>query len=95
MLRTSSIHKPRGFTLLELTIVIVVLGILAAIAVPSFLSVIGSSRTGVASSGAISTANDAIALAAESHSAVSGANLLTAISEDHGLVSLLTNPSHK
>lgn len=54
----------RGFTLLELVVALVVLGILAALAIPTYSSVINSAHTGVANSTALSVAADAVALAA-------------------------------
>jgi type IV pilus assembly protein PilA len=54
----------KAFTLLELIVVVVVLGILALVAVPSFTGVINNSRGSVAENTAASIARDANALAA-------------------------------
>jgi type IV pilus assembly protein PilE len=56
--------KKKGFTLLELVVALVVLGILAALSIPTYESVINSARTDVASASAISAAQDAVAIAA-------------------------------
>lgn len=52
-------RKQTGFTIIELVIVIVVLGILAAVAIPRFTDFTGSSRQAVLAglSGAINSAN--------------------------------------
>jgi prepilin-type N-terminal cleavage/methylation domain-containing protein len=51
-------------TLLELIVVIVILGILAAIAIPTFLSIINSSRSSAMETTAHAIDSDALALAA-------------------------------
>lgn len=57
-------RSKKAFTLLELIVVVVVLGILALVAVPSFKGVIDNSRGSVAEQTARSIARDANALAA-------------------------------
>jgi len=57
-------RSKKAFTLLELIVVVVVLGILALVAVPSFKGVIDNTRGSVAEQTARSIARDANALAA-------------------------------
>lgn len=40
-----TLHKPSGFTLVEILIVVIILGVLAAIVIPSFASATGDSKT--------------------------------------------------
>ena len=44
----SSLHLPRGFTLLELLVVMVIIGLLASYVAPRYFSQIGKSEAGVA-----------------------------------------------
>ena len=58
-------RNKKGFTLLELIVVLVVLGILAALAIPSFSKVQKNAAANVAVSTAKSIARDASALGAQ------------------------------
>src|SRR5579864_9832096 len=49
-IKTRLAHEEQGFTLIELLVVIVILGILVAIAVPSYLSFRGSAQDAAAKS---------------------------------------------
>ena len=48
MLNTESIAKVRGFTMIELLIVIVIMGLLASLVAPKFFSQLSSSERGIA-----------------------------------------------
>ena len=73
----------KAFTLLELIVVLLVLGILAAIAVPTFNTVKSNSakRSAQTTAEGIARNADAIAASSASGAAVSGANLNTAVGE--------------
>jgi len=75
----------KAFTLLELTVAIVVLGILAALAIPTFAAVISGARGNTAIASAMSVSRDAVAIAAQSNLAVSSGNLTTAAGEASGV----------
>src|SRR5674476_114471 len=81
--------KKRAFTLLELVIALVVLGILAALAVPTYLTVIDKAKVPTATAVALSVTDDAIAIASGTNSVVTHGNVDTAVAETHG-VSLAT-----
>jgi type IV pilus assembly protein PilA len=61
---SSRARSAKGMTLLELIVVIVILGVLAAIAIPTFLAVIQNSKNGTATETANTLSHDATALAA-------------------------------
>jgi prepilin-type N-terminal cleavage/methylation domain-containing protein len=90
-----TIHRPRrAFTLLELVVALVVLGILSALAVPTYLTVISNSKMAVATSTAVSAATDAVAIAAIEEQPVTASSLSIAAVETVGAVSIVsTTPS--
>jgi type IV pilus assembly protein PilA len=74
----------KGMTLLELIVVIVILGILAAIAIPTFLAVINKSKYSSLETTAHAVDSDALALAGFTASPVSSLNYTTAKGEVGG-----------
>ncbi len=74
-----------GLTLLELVVIIVVLAILSAMAIPTFASIIARSGAQVDTVGALATAKDAVALAALSDTYPTAADFQTAASETKGV----------
>ncbi|MEI8405674.1 MAG: type II secretion system protein [Actinomycetes bacterium] len=79
----------KAFTLLELVVAIVVLGILAALAIPSFAQVITNSKQQIANNTALSTARDAVAIAATTGGSAVLANYQSASTENAGVTSVV------
>lgn len=77
-----------GFTLIELVAVIVILGILAAIAVPQFIDVAGSARTAVAQSACGAMQSQAVLYFASNRTATSLATMVTAVNNASSGVSV-------
>jgi titin len=67
------IHRQRGFTLLELVAVLIVLGVLAAVAVPTFSLVKKNSAVKTIQASAESVARNADAIASESNRSIASA----------------------
>jgi len=67
MKKTMSPKSQKGFTLIELLVVVLILGILTAIALPSYLSSVNAARMGAANTNA-----RALATAVQSHAITNG-----------------------
>lgn len=77
-----------GFTLIELVVVIVVLGILAAIAVPQFIDVSGQARTAVAQSACGAIQSQAVLHFASNRTSTPVATLIAAVNSSSSGVEL-------
>lgn len=64
-----------GFTLIELVVVIVILGILAAVAVPQFVDIAGEARQAVADSGCGAVQSQAVLFYASTRAPVPAASI--------------------
>ena len=85
------IRSRKAFTLLELVVALVVLGILAALAIPTYTSVINSAKYGVAQATAQSVGNDAVAIAAIRDTVPTSADVQTAVAEVQGATATTIN----
>jgi prepilin-type N-terminal cleavage/methylation domain-containing protein len=68
-----------GFTLIELVVVIVILGILAAVAVPQFVDIAGTAEQAVAESGCGAVQSQAVIFYASTRAPVPTASIVAGV----------------
>lgn len=83
-------HKQQGFTLIEIIVVILILGILAATALPKFINVSSDDRT-ASVNGLVGGLKTAVALAQEKYAAAGSTSTTTVTLQDGSTSSVNAN----